>query len=106
MKGRRKTKERKAGRGVGERERSALQEKEECGDEAGRLGKAGSKWRGKAQIFQKETWAHQARLWGPSFQPDTLPCSAPTLSSISNSSIHPHAAQTWSLMVQPAGPSS
>lgn len=42
-----------------------------------RLGKAGSKWRGKAQIFQKETWAHQARLWGPSFQPTPCPAVPP-----------------------------
>ena len=65
------------GRGVGERRDQHFRRKKNVVTKQRRLGKAGSKWRGKARIFQKETWAHQARLWGPSFQPDTLPCSAP-----------------------------
>ena len=72
-----------------------------------RQGKAGSKWKEEALTFQKVTWACRARLWGPSFQPDPLPCSTPlALSPISNAQIHPCAVPDLDLMAQPAGPSS
>lgn len=66
-----------------------------------RKGKAGGKRRRKYRRFRKDRGSVKSDLWGPSFQPDPMPCRTPQLCTQSPSlEAHPYGCATHS----PNGP--